>query len=192
MTFHRYVWALLAIIALQRVAELALTRRNLSRLLDRGGRLIRRDGFRPLLAVHVLFFAALVYETTFAPWTRITRFWAVPFGLGLAAVTLRYWAAAVLGDRYTVRVVDLPHLPLVDSGPYKVLRHPIYVAVWVELVVWPLIFGAYLTSAAMAFINWMALLNRVRVERQVLARAPPRAPTPPPGGATRGPPRATR
>jgi methyltransferase len=49
------------------------------------------------------------------------------------AKILKYWAIASLGRRWTFRVLVLPGVPLVASGPYRYLRHPNYVAVAGEL-----------------------------------------------------------
>ena len=47
----------------------------------------------------------------------------------------RYWVLATLGPRWTTRVIVLPGAPLIESGPYRLLRHPNYVIVAVELPV---------------------------------------------------------
>src|ERR1700716_4685472 len=53
----------------------------------------------------------------------------------------RYWVLATLGRRWTTRVIVLPGAPLVESGPYRLLRHPNYVIVAVELALVPLALG---------------------------------------------------
>jgi len=53
----------------------------------------------------------------------------------------RYWVLATLGPRWTTRVIVLPGAPLIESGPYRLLRHPNYVIVAVELALVPLALG---------------------------------------------------
>ena len=50
----------------------------------------------------------------------------------------RYWVLATLGRRWTTRVIVLPGAPLIESGPYRLMRHPNYVVVAGELVLAPL------------------------------------------------------
>ena len=51
-----------------------------------------------------------------------------------AAKALKFWAIASLGTRWTYKVLVMPGLPLVPTGPYRWLRHPNYVGVVGELV----------------------------------------------------------
>jgi methyltransferase len=45
---------------------------------------------------------------------------------------LKAWAIASLGSRWTYRVLVRPGAPLISSGPYAVLRHPNYVALFLS------------------------------------------------------------
>ena len=47
------------------------------------------------------------------------------------------------------------------SGPYRFVRHPNYVAVFVELAALPLVHGAYLTAVAGALLHAAILHRRV-------------------------------
>jgi protein-S-isoprenylcysteine O-methyltransferase Ste14 len=69
----------------------------------------------------------------------------VGIGLMVGGMGLRFWAARVLGRFYT-RTLRLAHdQPVIDRGPYKVLRHPGYSGV---LVMW--------AGAGFATLNWVA------------------------------------
>ena len=69
----------------------------------------------------------------------------VGIGLMLGGIALRLWATRALGRFYT-RTLRLAHdQPVIDSGPYKVLRHPGYSGV---LVMW--------AGAGFATLNWVA------------------------------------
>jgi methyltransferase len=86
----------------------------------------------------------------------------------MAAQALRYAAMHALGERWNVRIIVLPDEPLVRSGPYRWLRHPNYVAVVVELIAAPLIFGAWRTAVVVSLLNAIALRTRIRVENDAL------------------------
>lgn len=84
------------------------------------------------------------------------------------AKALKWWAIASLGHRWSFRVLALPGAALVDTGPYRFLRHPNYLAVFGELVGATLVLGAPWTGtlACIAFgaLVWM----RIGIEEAAL------------------------
>jgi methyltransferase len=63
----------------------------------------------------------------------------------------------------------------VRDGPYRWLRHPNYLAVILELVSIPMIFGAWRTATAASVVNAVALAIRIPAENRALREAPARA-----------------
>lgn len=169
MSLHAGFWWLAGALGLQRLAEMAAASRNTARLLAAGGRLIRDDGYGLLVVTHAVFFASAVLEAGFAPWGGLGP-WTQP-GLLLLIVgeALRGWAMFALGSRWTTRVVLLPTAPLVAGGPYRWVRHPIYIGVTLMLVGFPLAFGLWMTLGIAATLNGIALVRRIRREDQALA-----------------------
>ena len=55
-------------------------------------------------------------------------------GMFAAGKALKYWAIASLGPRWTFRVLVPPGSQRIASGPYRLMRHPNYVAVSGELL----------------------------------------------------------
>ena len=84
----------------------------------------------------------------------------------------RYWMLATLGRRWTTRVIVLPGAPLIESGPYRLLRHPNYVIVAVELALVPLALGLPLYALVSVVLYAGAALLRVQVENSALAWVP--------------------
>jgi methyltransferase len=161
----------------QRALELALSARHRRRLLARGAREQGREHYPLLVALHALFPLALIAEVVLlgARPGRWAPLWLV---LWLAAQGLRYAAIRALGERWTTRVLVLPGEPLVRRGVYRWLRHPNYLAVVIELLAAPLMFGAWRTALGFSIANLLLLRVRVRCEERALARAvvePPRA-----------------
>lgn len=85
------------------------------------------------------------------------------------AKTLKWWAIASLGTRWTFRVlVPSTDAPLVQRGPYRWMRHPNYLAVVGELV------GAAMMlrtpwSGILACAAFGALMRRrIQVEERAL------------------------
>lgn len=166
---HPGFWWLLVALGLQRIAELATAARNVRRLLASGARLVADDGYGLLVVTHSLFFLAAVAEALFAPWAGISA-WTLP-GLALlvAGELLRGWSMLALGARWTTRIVVLPEAPLVAGGPYRFLRHPIYVGVTLMLAGFPMAFGLWGTLAGVGLLNAIALVRRIRREDRALA-----------------------
>lgn len=163
-----WFYILVGLIGLQRVGELALNRRNARRLVADGGQLVRDDGYGLLVAVHGCWFLLLLFESWASPQAGIHP-WTVPalalFGVGEG---LRAWSMASLKGRWTTRIYVLPKAPLVATGPYRLLRHPIYIGVSLQLVALPLAFGLWGTAATIAVLNTTALVRRIRREDAAL------------------------
>lgn len=85
-----------------------------------------------------------------------------------AAKALKWWAMASLGTRWTFRVLIVPDAPLVNTGPYAVLRHPNYVAVVDELLGMALMVGARVSGPITLLLFGLLLLRRIRVEDRAL------------------------
>jgi len=162
--------AFLAYHLLQRMTELFLSAGNTRRLLARGAREYGRGHLPALVAMHALFPAALVTEVLAlgARPGRLTWLW---LGLFAAAQLLRMASIRALGEFWTARVIVLPGAPRIRSGVYRWLRHPSYVAVVIELLSAPLMFGAWRTAVLFTSANAFALSVRIRCEEEALAGA---------------------
>ena len=157
-------------VALQRLGELAWSKRNERRLLERGAVEHGRSHYPAMVALHVGWLASTLFEArrrTGVP----TTVRAMAFGAFVAAQPLRYWAIASLGDRWSTRVLIPPEENAVTTGPYRWLDHPNYVAVVAELAAVPLMLGAWRTAIWATVANAAVLRTRLAVERSALADA---------------------
>jgi methyltransferase len=157
----------LAVMAAQRTGELLLSARNVRGLVARGAREHGAGHFPLIVLVHVLFPLLLVAEVV-AFGARPGRLWALWLALWVAAQALRYAAVRALGERWSVRILVPADEPLVRRGPYRLLRHPNYLAVAVELLAAPLVFGAWRTAIAIGALDLIALGIRIRAEDAAL------------------------
>jgi len=82
---------------------------------------------------------------------------------------LRLWVVATLGIYWTTRIISLPGAPLVRRGPYRLLRHPNYLAVVGEIAVLPLVFGEVWVALGFSLANAALLAWRVHLEETGLA-----------------------
>lgn len=154
---------LVVLVALQRLGELLLARRNLTRLLARGGREVGAGHYPLIVGLHVawlvtLFFAVPADATVSWPWL-------IAFLLLQAA---RLWVIAAMGEYWTTRIITVPDAPLIDDGPYRWFRHPNYLIVAAEIAVLPLVFGAWQIALVYSALNGAVLAWRIRVEDRVL------------------------
>jgi methyltransferase len=155
-------------IALQRLLELGLARRN-ERWVRSRGAVERGSGHYPVIvAVHVSWLAAVLVEG----WWRgpeLSALWPLWLGLFLAAQALRYWSIASLGRMWNTRILVIPGARPVRKGPYRYFPHPNYVAVVIELFTVPAIFGAWVTAVLFSVLNALVLVVRIRTEERALA-----------------------
>lgn len=154
---------ILAVVALERIGELILSRRNTARLLAQGAVETGRGHYPALVAVHGAWFAAMI---AFVP--RDVAIVPSMLALYVLLQIPRAWILASLGPYWTTRIVSLKDAPLVQAGPYKFMRHPNYVLVIAEIVVLPLAFGAWWIAAPFGAINVVALAWRVEIEEEAL------------------------
>jgi methyltransferase len=164
------IWyaALIALVAVERLAELAVTKRNVRWAFDAGGFERGQSHYPPMVALHTGLLAGCLAEVAlgdrpFAPalgWPMLA--------LVAASQGLRWWCIRTLGRQWSTRVVVVPGLPRVTGGPYRWLPHPNYVAVVVEGVALPLVHTAWITAICFTVLNALLLRVRIRVENAAL------------------------
>lgn len=159
---------LLALLVVERVFELVLSRRNARIMTSRGAVEVGHAHFRVMAVVHALFLVACLAEPLFLDRPFQPALFALCLCLAALAQALRWWAIVTLGERWNVRILVLPDAPPVTAGPYRFLRHPNYLAVIVELAAVPLIHGAWLTALVFSLANVALLTVRIRAEERAL------------------------
>lgn len=164
--------ALVAMVAILRLAELRISARNVAALKARGGREVGAGHYPWMVLVHASWLIGCVLEV----WL-LDRPWIAGLGLpmlGLLAVGmgLRYWAIRTLGAGWSARVVFIPGEPLVETGPYRLLRHPNYLGIVLEFIALPLAHSAWITAVVLSAANWLVLRRRIEVEEAALEGRP--------------------
>jgi methyltransferase len=161
---------LIGLYALERLAELVVSARNIRWSLARGGVESGFGHYPPMVVLHTGLLAGclvevLVLDRPFLPWLG----WPM-LALAVLAQGLRWWSIRTLGPRWNTRVVVVPGMPLVTGGPYRFARHPNYVAVVVEGVALPLVHSAWITAIVFSVLNIPLLAVRLRAEERALGR----------------------
>jgi methyltransferase len=171
VTSELAVTLLVAAVALERLAELVVSKRNAAWSFARGGVETGQRHYVFMVVLHTGLLVGMLVEV----WARRPAFepvlgWSM-LALVVASQALRWWCITTLGPRWNTRVIVVPGLPLVREGPYRFLRHPNYVAVVVEGFALPLVHSAWVTAVVFTVCNAGLLAVRLRVENQALARA---------------------
>jgi protein-S-isoprenylcysteine O-methyltransferase Ste14 len=88
--------------------------------------------------------------------------------LMLAGIALRWYAVWVLGASFTVDVATRPGQPVVESGPYRWIRHPSYTGGLLTLL-GVLVCCCNLVSLLALVFALGGYAYRIRIEEQALA-----------------------
>jgi methyltransferase len=164
-------FVLLGLLGLERLAELVVSQRNATASLGRGGHESGRGHFPFMVVLHTALLAGCLIEPIAAGRTFIPALGYPMMALVVAANALRWWCIVTLGPRWSARVIVIPGLPLVRTGPYRWFSHPNYVAVIVEGAALPLAGSAWITAVTFTVLNAMLLTVRLRCETRALAAA---------------------
>ncbi len=149
--------------------ELILSAFNAARLRARGAIEPQGDVITVMRWAYPGTFVAMAIEGALsgpAPPTMLVG-GLVLFGVAKA---FKMWAIAALGPRRSYRVLVMPGEPLVQSGPYRFVSHPNYLAVVGEMAgvaatLWAPITG----TLGIVFFGWL-MARRIRVEDRALGR----------------------
>lgn len=158
---------LIAAVAVERVAELVVSQRNLAWSRARGGVEFGARHYPAMVALHTGLLAGCLVEAAHRPFVPALG-WPM-LAVALAAQGLRWWCIATLGHQWNTRVVVIAGAARVAGGPYRFVPHPNYVAVIVEGVALPLVHTAWVTAVVFTLLNAVLLRTRIRVEDAALA-----------------------
>ena len=160
--------ALLFAVALLRLYELRISRRHQADLVARGASKVVDPRFRWMVLLHSSVLLGSALEVVFLDRPFYPLFAAVCFAIFLAANAVRWWVIRTLGDHWNVQVVDSTAMGIVSTGPFRYVRHPNYAAVFVEMLVLPLIHCAWITAALGSLAHLLVLSQRLATEERVL------------------------
>ena len=163
---------LVGLVGLERIAELVVSTRNAAWSRDRGGVETGRGHYPFMVVLHSGLLVAMLVEA----WVRRLDVpgvlaWSM-LALVIASQALRWWCIATLGSRWNTRVIVVPGLSPIASGPYRFLPHPNYVAVVVEGIALPLVHAAWITAIVFTVFNAALLTVRIGVENAALRGLP--------------------
>ena len=170
---RRYV-SVLGLFGLQRILELAYSRRNQRRIEARAGRVPQAAAplFRWIVLANLGLFTVPILEQVVRR-GRVSRLASsIGWLASLAALALRLSVVWSLRDSWTVRALVPPDQPVIERGPYRFIRHPNYLALGLEFAGLPLIGGAYWSAFGLSALNAVLLAGRIKAEESLLDSVP--------------------
>jgi methyltransferase len=159
---------LIAAVAVERIAELVVSQRNLSWSRARGGVEFGARHYPAMVFLHTALLVGCLVESLYRPFLAALG-WPM-LAVVLAVQGLRWWCITTLGRQWNTRVVVIPDAGRVTGGPYRFFSHPNYVAVVIEGIALPLVHTAWITAVVFTVLNFFVLRTRIGVENSALAR----------------------
>jgi methyltransferase len=160
---------LIAVIAVERLAEMVVAERNRAWSRAQGGVEFGAEHYPVMVVLHVglllgCLIEPMIFDRPFIPalgWPMLA--------IVVAAQGLRWWCITTLDRQWNTRVIIIPGATRVVGGPYKFLPHPNYVAVVAEGIALPLVHTSWLTALVFTALNAVLLATRINVENAALA-----------------------
>ena len=166
----KYIFSgIVVAVILQRLVEVRLSDRHKAEILKRGG---QEHGDNLLGAVKVLqvsWWIAMIVEVWYLDRPFVPALAAVALTATIAGQVLRYLSMQALQWRWTLPIMTVSGMPVVESGVYRYLRHPNWLGVIWEIAFLPLIHTAYLTAIAFSLANAWLMSKRIQTEERALA-----------------------
>ncbi|MGL5795369.1 MAG: isoprenylcysteine carboxyl methyltransferase family protein [Waterburya sp.] len=165
----KYIFiAIVAAVIIQRLIEVRLSDRHAREILQRGGKEHGDNLLGVVKALQVSWWIAMIAEVWYFQRPFIPVLAIIALAATIAGQVLRYLSMQALSWRWTLPIMTVPNLPVVESGIYRYLKHPNWLGVILEIAFLPLIHSAYLTAIAFSLGNAMLMIKRIQTEEQAL------------------------
>lgn len=161
MTFILFI----LFVILLRIGELLLSKRNEIWLLQNGAVEYGHKHYPFIVALHVSFFIALIFEYWAQQTASFSLFYLI---LYFVLIALKVWVILSLGKFWNTKIYHISGLPLQRKGLYSYIQHPNYLIVVAEIAVIPLMFHLYYTAIIFSLLNAAMLFVRIVAENKVL------------------------
>lgn len=165
-----YFYLIITFIICQRLVELYIANKNEKWMLARGGIEVGNEHYKLFILLHVTFFIILIYEVHNIVTAQSVAFNIYFFFLFVIAQIMRVWCIVSLGKFWNTKIIVLPKVVMIKKGPYKYMKHPNYLIVFVELFTIPAMFGAYITAILFPILHLLLLTIRIPAEDRALGR----------------------
>jgi len=154
----------IGVASIERIHETFFARKG-----QRRGAIIARWSIVPLTIVHVS-----IWLLASLQWLYLqTKLNLIVAGSGvslwIAAFIVRHWAIKTLGPYDSPHIQFCEQHQLVSTGPYSWVRHPRYLATFVEIPSFCLALNAYSAAFLSILLYYPLLILRISLEEKALA-----------------------
>lgn len=167
---HYLFIGVIVFIALQRIIELRIAKRNEQWAREQGAQEYGAGHYPLFFVLHGGWAFGWILESV---WNTLTlsSLWILWLSVFVLAQCIRYGAIRSLGRYWNTRILVIEGHTRVRQGIYRWIPHPNYLAVALELASIPLLFQAYWTAGIATCLNALLLLCiRIPTENQALNR----------------------
>jgi methyltransferase len=163
---------LLFLFLIRKLWDQAVSWKNIRNLKNHGHVHSAAGGFPLLFATHVAFFILVPTELLWfrRPFDPVLG--SIMIAMFVLASLLRSWSKRILGEHWNSQVVVANDMTPVVRGPYRIVRHPNYLAMCLELITLSLAYSTYISAVVVALLCLVAVLVRIRCEEQSLMQIP--------------------
>ena len=155
--------ALLCVVALLRISRI-----HQQEMIGHGASKVDEPRFRWMVVLHTAVLVGAGCEVVLLRRPFIPILASVCFAIFIGANMVRWWVIRTLGEHWNVQVMNSTGLGVITSGPFRYVRHPNYAAVFVEMLVLPLIHTAWITALLGSAAHILVLSQRLATEEKVL------------------------
>ena len=148
---------------------LALTRRSATQAISRDRRSLMLLWATIIVSLWLGIQMVWLFPTVTVRYPR--GFYLFGFLLFLGGLILRWYSIGYLGRYFTVDVSISAEHKLIDSGPYRYIRHPTYTGALLAFLGLGFCFGNWLSILFMTVPIIAAFLWRIRIEERALVDA---------------------
>jgi protein-S-isoprenylcysteine O-methyltransferase Ste14 len=132
-----------------------------------------RDNLRAEILFRVMFFAGILLlpiGRAVLPGAAVGGVWLFALGAVIAwlGLILRWWSFVTLGKYFTLVVMTSEDQPVVDRGPYRMLRHPSYTGLLLAFAGGGVMLGNWASTVGAVGVMLVALIYRLRIEERAM------------------------
>ncbi len=154
------------IVIFQRISEMYIAQKNEQWMKAHSGREFGKRHYPLFIYLHVLFLISIIAEVS---WQESIKFKLSFLIIFLVAQVGRIWCITSLGKFWNTKIIVIPKVIRMKRGPYRWLKHPNYVIVFIELFSLPLIFNAYIVATIFPILHILLLMIRIPIEERALS-----------------------
>ena len=163
-----WILVMILLISSQRISELYIAHRNTTWALAAGAQEFGAWHYPLFFLLHSGWLLGFFIEFHLNG-SLVSEFWYVWLSLFMVGQGLRYWCMISLGRLWNTRILVIPGAQVIVKGPYRYIKHPNYVAVAIELISVPMMFGAIITAITITVLNAILILAiRIPEEERAL------------------------